>query len=152
MIYDHISQWERYKGVGPDIAEGLQFLADASDDIAEGRHELADGSYANVERYTTKVSNPNGFEAHRKYTDIQYLVSGCERVRVRQKRDLDCAQPYDEARDAAFYHDDGGKATEALLGNGMFAIFFPQDAHEPQLAAEGACEVKKIVVKIKNNA
>lgn len=152
MIYDHISQWRRYKELGSDIAEGLQFLTNASDDISEGRHDLADGNYANVERYETKVSNPNGFETHRKYIDIQYLVSGCERVRVRQGKDLVCTLPYDDVRDAAFYHDDGGKASEVLLGDGMFAIFFPQDGHEPQLAVAEPCEVKKIVVKIKNNA
>lgn len=154
MIYDNISHMDRYCALAAGIAEGLRWLRDLDGSIAEGRYELGGGSYANVERYTTRESNALGFESHCDYIDIQYLVAGRERVRVRDREALACTTPYDARRDAAFYHDDGGSASELLLGDGMFAIFFPQDAHEPQLAAEEPAEVTKAVVKVRisNNA
>lgn len=40
-----------------------------------GRINLENGVYANVQEYETKPENECTFETHKKYFDIQYVVS-----------------------------------------------------------------------------
>lgn len=146
MIYDKLENIGLYQGVAPSVVEGLRFLLQVKGDIAPGRHTLEGGNYANVDCYTTRKVNPVGYEAHRQYVDIQFLLSGRERVLVRSLDELECTMPYDADRDVAFFrHDDG--AAELALGEGYFVVLFPGDAHEPTLCYDAPEEVKKIVVK-----
>ena len=148
MIYDSIDNFERYVGMMPGIAEGLRFIRSATLDLQLGRHELPHNCYANVDEYCTKVQSPVGFEAHREYIDIQFLLSGEERILVRPLAELRCTTPYDAHRDVAFFaHEE--PATEVVLGKGRFVILFPDEAHEPQLCLAEPRDVKKIVVKVK---
>lgn len=55
---------------------------------------------------------------------------------------------YGEEKDAAFYSAEGIKAQELTIGDGYFAVFYPQDAHMPQLSVDEPTMVKKIVVKV----
>ena len=60
-----------------------------------------------------------------------------------------CKKAYDADKEAAFYKEAGVAWQEILVGNGYFAVFFPQDGHKPGLST-GKCEaVKKVVVKVK---
>ena len=34
------------------------------------------------------------------------------------------------------------------IGNGCFAVFYPQDGHMPCLCVDGPMKVKKVVVKV----
>lgn len=54
---------------------------------------------------------------------------------------------YNEETDAAFYAA-VLKPQEMTIGDGYFAIFFPQDGHMPQLCVDGPETVKKVVVKV----
>lgn len=149
MIYDNIKNLARYEGLKPSLTEGLLFLSNAPQDLAEGRVQLSNGNYVNVDTYITKEINPVGFEAHRQYIDIQFLLEGVEEVRVRNLNELECTMPYDEQRDVAFYQAKAGEATQVRLGNGYFVALFPEDAHEPQHCVGEPMKVKKLVVKIK---
>lgn len=148
MIYDKIENIEQYFGISPQLDEGLRFLQNLDPNIAPGRHELGETNYANVDVYVTKKVNENGFEAHRKYIDIQYLVEGEERVFVRHLGEVECTAPYDEAHDVAFFRHDEAHAVEVTLGRGSFVVLFPQDAHQPQLCIEEPQQVKKVVIKV----
>lgn len=147
MIYAHISSASLYANIYPGIAEGLHFLQQAAPSIAPGQYQLSGGSYANVDSYTTCEVNPAGYEAHRKYIDIQYLVSGEEEVLVCNTNELNCSSGYDAERDVAFFrHAD--PTARVKLGGGYFVILFPHDAHEPQHCICTPTLVKKIVAKI----
>lgn len=80
MIYDKIDNIALYKGLSPDLYAGLQFLQQASPDIAVGTYPINPRVKAIVSEYETKVENEYGFETHKKYIDIQYLLKGEERV------------------------------------------------------------------------
>ena len=56
---------------------------------------------------------------------------------------------YNEIDDVAFYKDKDIKPQNLLLGNGYFAIFFPQDGHMPQLCVDKPELVKKVVIKVR---
>ena len=102
-----------------------------------------------VSEYTTKEKNEYGYEAHREYIDIQYLVSGNEKICCLPLEYLKETKPYNKEIDAAFYGEEDVKPQELLLGNGYFAVFFPQDGHKPQLCVGKPSPVKKVVVKVK---
>ena len=149
MIYDKLDNIDIYKGISDDIYAGLQYLRVIDADIAAGTYQINPRVKAIVSEYETKVENHYGFEAHRKNIDIQYLVKGEEKISSLPLEYLKESKTYDENIDAAFYVERGIKPQDLLLGNGYFAIFFPQDGHMPQLCVNEARNVKKIVVKIK---
>lgn len=151
MIYDHISNIERYKTLSKDIYEGLKFIKNAKTDLATGSYEINANAKAGVSEYTTKVKNENGYETHDKYIDIQFLLSGSEQILCERRELLHVKVPYNEEKDITFYHYNDIKSTDLRLGNGYFAILFPDDGHAPQVCVNQPEAVKKIVVKVKVN-
>ena len=149
MIYDKIDNLSIYANISDDIRIGLEYLHNVKPDVENGVHELTPRVKAIVSEYTTKQENENGFEAHRDYIDIQYLISGKEKIACLPLEYLKETKPYKAEIDAAFYEEEGLKAQEMTIGNGYFARFFPQDGHKPCLWLGQPAEVKKVVVKVK---
>ena len=147
MVYDKIDYIETYKGLSEDIYLGLTFLKNATPDTENGVHELNSRVKAIVSEYETKTTNEHGFEAHQRYIDIQGLLLGEERIACLPLEKLTETKPYSEETDAAFYSSDV-PPQELVIGNGYFAIFYPQDGHQPQLCVNASMKVKKVVVKI----
>ncbi len=148
MIYDKIDNIDTYLGISEDIRVGLEYLRDVMPDIAEGTYQINPRVKAIVSEYMTKESNEDGYEAHREYIDIQYLLVGKEKICCVPLEYLKEIKPYNKEKDAAFYEATNNKPQELLLGNGYFAIFFPQDGHMPQLCVDKPMKVKKVVIKI----
>lgn len=149
MIYDHISNIATYRDLSPNIALGLDFLKQMNPDIAVGVYQINQEVKAIVSEYTTEECNENGYEAHRKNIDIQYLIKGEEKISCLPLEYLKETKTYDEEIDAAFYVERGIKPQDLFLGNGYFAILFPQDGHMPQLCVNTPRIVKKVVVKVR---
>ena len=148
MIYDNISNIELYKDLSPDIYEGLKFLREADTNIANGVYQINPRVKAIVSEYETKTENEYGYEAHRKNIDIQYLLSGEERIACMPIDRLNETKPYNMDSDAAFYEATDMQPQEMVIGNGYFAVLFPQDGHMPQLCMGEPERVKKVVVKV----
>ena len=148
MIYDNISNIELYKDLSPDIYEGLKFLREADTNIANGVYQINPRVKAIVSEYETKTENEYGYEAHRKNIDIQYLLSGEERIACMPIDRLNETKPYNMDSDAAFYEATDMQLQEMTIGEGYFVIFFPQDGHMPQLCVGEPERVKKVVVKV----
>ena len=147
MVYDKIDNIETYKGLSEDIYAGLKFLQQAQPDIENGVHVINPSVKAIVSEYETKAVNENGYEAHRKFIDIQYLLKGREKNCCLPVEKLKETKAYSEEKDAAFYEAED-PAQELMLGDGYFAIYWPQDGHMPCLSADGAEKVKKVVIKV----
>ena len=89
------------------------------------------------------------FEAHRKYFDIQYVAEGEEVFGYEPLDNLTPAMEYDKERDLIFY-EEPDQSSSIVLKAGDFAIVPPEDGHAPRrMTKNGACQVKKIVVKVK---
>ena len=127
MIYDSLEHIETYKGISEDICTGLEFLSQAKADLACGVHQIS-----------PRV----------RFIDIQFLLKGEEKVCSLPLPKLKETKAYSADADAAFYAGDAPAPQEVLLGDGYFAIYFPQDGHMPQLCAADPVPVKKVVVKI----
>lgn len=156
MIYDKIKNIELYKGLSDDIYAGLKYLKEMSPDIAPGTYEINPRVKAIVSEYTTKLENEKGYEAHQKNIDVQYLLKGTEKIACLPVDELQETQPYNPDTDAAFYESnlrpltsDLRPLTFDLRPLTSFALFFPQDAHMPQLCIDTPEEVKKVIIKVK---
>lgn len=149
MIYDKIDNLEICAGISEDIRLGLEWLRDADPDIEKGVYELSHRVKAIVSEYTTKEVNENGYEAHRDHIDIQYLLKGSEKICCLPLEYLKETKSYNHEIDAALYEEVSVKPQEMVIGNGYFAVFYPQDGHMPCVSIDSPNRVKKVVVKIK---
>ena len=149
MIFDNIDSALIYAGLGERISIGLALLnEDSVCNAAPGRYEVdGENLFYNVDEYETKPIEEGRFEIHRKYLDIQYIVSGAECIGVAPLEGLTEETPYDGETDLAFY-DSSPTMTRLNLKQGMFAIFWPNEPHMPGRSIDKAVTVKKIVVKI----
>lgn len=149
MILDSLPLWRRYAPLNPRLARGFAFLEQLAADAALGRHDIdGDAAFALVQRYRTRPVAETRFESHRRYIDIQYLVSGQEVIHWAALADLATAtQPYDAVTDVAFYPWPADPMPVRLQA-GQFAILFPDDAHAPCCAWGDPAEVLKVVVKV----
>ena len=147
MIYDHIKNIGLYKGLSPALDLALDYIATVTPEVEAGTYPLEKGVKAVVSEYTTSEINPLGYEAHRRYIDIQFCVAGTEMVRCNPLPKVTETIPYDESNDMARYADCPG--ADMVIGEGYCLVIFPEDAHEPGMAAGGICApVKKVIMKV----
>jgi YhcH/YjgK/YiaL family protein len=143
MILDHVKNIRLYEG----FLKGIEYLRDqALLARPAGRHEI-DGEklFVIIQDYMTRPLEQCRWEAHRKYIDIQFLLSGAERMGHARVDALKVVDPYDAAKDVAFYDGEGDYcAVEA----GMFAVFYPDDAHRPCVAIDAPTAARKAVFKV----
>ena len=113
--------------------------------IEDGRYELLNSDiYANVQTYQTKE---NGlFEAHRQYIDLQFIVSGEEKIGVSDIKNCKTVEAYDTERDVEFLEAEN--FNDVIMKENDFMILYPEDAHRPCITNDHPTTVKKIVVKI----
>lgn len=115
--------------------------------LSLGRHDIdGDNVYASVTENPTKDFDSTIWESHRNYIDLQYVISGKEKIGVARPQKLTVVRPYDAKRDAANYSGNG-KLYDAEPGT--FFLFFPSDAHRPNIANGDNKQDKKIVIKIR---
>lgn len=146
MVADRLANAALYRSLSPKIAQAFDFIART--DLAalpDGTHPIdGEDMFLIVARYSTKPFEASRWEAHRRYIDIQCVVTGTERVGVANIADF-VQDPYEEARDVIWMDGDGDLLT---FREGTFMIFWPQDAHKPGVMLEAPEPVVKAVVKI----
>jgi len=116
------------------------------DTLAPGNYPL-DGKkvYAIVSTYDSKDMDKTKWESHRKYIDLQYVISGKEKIGVAPVSQAKVTEAYDEAKDIAHY-ESAGKYYVAEPGT--FFLFFPQETHRPGIKVDSSVPVRKLVIKI----
>ena len=148
MIYDHIDHADQYNLASVDLQKGFKYLRETDfASLEPGTYEV-DGKniFAIVVEYETGDDASKRFEAHEKYLDIQYVVSGEERCYVDQTANFEIEEDQRPDKDMIFLQD--RKADSVLLTPGMFAVLLPQDGHKPGCVGTSAGKVKKVVLKM----
>ena len=151
MIYDAIENLAQYAPLLPGLEKAVAFVSRKDlPQLPDGRVEIdGDRVFANVQTYDTKAIDMRGFEAHRKYADIQIVIGGegelCGVALPTEEQTI--VTPYDEAKDVLFCAPP--LCEWFRLTPGFFAIFLPQDAHEPGRQLGEVANVRKCVVKIR---
>jgi len=148
MIVDKLKNIDVYKGVSPDIYAGLQFLAKAMPDIEVGTYFINKRVKAIVSEYNTVENFERGYEAHKDVIDIQYPIIGLERIKWSPIEGMSVNIPYEKENDRTFYKDPSPQGTQVDIGDGTFAIMFPEDGHSPQHYVTKPELIKKITIKV----
>lgn len=146
MIIDTLENRHHYGSLHAGIHCALEFLATTENHrLPPGKYPIdGDNIFAIVDHCQGRGREASPLEVHRRYIDVQYVITGDEWMGWAPLADcrLD-ANGFDGENDVGFCQE---RATSWVhVAPGSFAVFFPSDAHAP-LAGSG--EVKKIVVKV----
>lgn len=145
MILDTLVNSSRYVSMHPTFGQAFDWLKSARlTDLPAGRQEI-DGArlYVTVIREPGRGQAAAKFETHRKYIDIQYLVSGSDLIGWAHLEPGLKSLGYEAGRDLEFYE---AKPTLWVpVPTGTFAVFFPEDAHAPMAGTDA---MLKVVVKV----
>lgn len=150
MIADRIENGERYYGLHPQMEPAFAFIRKClTEPMAPGRYEIAgEDLYAMVFSYSPKEQENPRFEAHDRYIDIQCMGAGSEYQWYVPRKEAKALSDYDEQADVAFYaFTEAGSRLQ--LTEGMFAVYFPEDAHLPGMPDCSQKDCVRIVIKIK---
>ena len=147
MIFDTIENAEIYYGLGERFKTAFEFIKKTDfNSIKEGKIEIdGENIFALPEKYITKNPENAAWESHRKYIDIQYMISGAENMGFVQSCYLDILEDYNQEKDVEYLN---GLGDFVQVGEGEFVVFFPDDAHMPCLKIKENEEVYKVVIKI----
>jgi biofilm protein TabA len=148
MLYGKLDGWRTIEGIegleaGFEFLEGTNLAA-----LPLGKHVIQDDAvFALAMKAPSKGTAEAKYESHRDYIDIQYLVAGDELIGVAPVGQLRDATAYDAEKDIVFF----GSPSAALalrIPPGHFAVFFPEDGHQPMRSGGAPGELHKVVVKI----
>lgn len=128
--------------------QAFAFIKQADlNNLTEGKQELkGENLFIAVGNYLTKDKSETKYEAHKKYIDIQYVISGEEQIGLTTLDKVAFLESYNAEKDLIFYSFEGGDYLKADPGN--FLIFFPEDVHRPSIKTGESVAVKKLVVKL----
>lgn len=145
MIIDTLLNWKNYAGAHPLFEKAFDFLLNKPIATMEvGKYEIqGDALYAMIQEPEGKPASTAKLEAHKKYIDLQFVVSGNEMMGWAPLCGLGHSLGFDDKKDCGFYSDKPQSWFDVRPG--CFAIFFPEDAHAP-CCGTGIC--RKVVIKI----
>ncbi len=146
MIADTLEHSGLYAGMFPWAGQAFSIIRDLNlSALPDGVTTFPDHPVTvSVMRRQGLPREEARLESHRKFIDIHVPLEGTERIGWKPAADCRAPDgPFDPDRDLGFFHDRPGSIVE--LRPGMFAVFFPADAHAP-LIGEG--EILKAVLKI----
>lgn len=145
MIVCDINRSEIFDNITPLLGEALRWVRQhAGDEFASGVIEIGDGITVKCECLALVPRERARLELHRRYIDIHVPLKGPETIGWASAGCLvHELSAYDEEHDVAFY----GDSAQALLHlrRGQLAVFFPDDAHAPNI---GIGSHRKLCVKI----
>lgn len=146
MIIDSLSNSHRYAAVHPLFTSAFSFLG-RNDllSLPDGRIEIhGERLYASVMRKAGIAHEAAVLEAHRNYIDIQCPLLGEETMGwATVSSCLNVREQYDAGKDFMLFSD--RPQSWLAVHPGMFAVFFPNDAHAP-LVGHGI--IQKVVLKV----
>lgn len=146
MIIFELGDAAKYVRVHPGFHTALKFLMHQDlSNLPLGRTDIeGDAVYVMASSQQGKRQPEAKLEAHRRYIDIHYVVSGIDTIGW--KPTSQCSRierPYSADNDIELFSDDPLVWIPARPG--VAAIFFPEDAHAPMVSDD---IVHKLVVKV----
>lgn len=147
MILDKFQNASRYYTLHPLFEKAFQFLQESDLTTLPIGNQSIEGKdlFAIISEGSGISEQDAKLEVHRKYIDIQYIISGTDHMGWKDLAKCDAPNdPYNEERDAAFFPDKTKSWFDVPAGS--FTIFYPDDAHAAMITEEN---VRKVVLKIK---
>ena len=147
MLYGTLQHLDSYRGIHPGVMRGLELLRDTDfSQLPDGKYEVdGDRLFYSLQSYENKLSNDTP-ESHRKYIDIQFLISGREWMEIAP---LENMTEVAEARPEGDIWLHKGTGVRLPLGGGRFLALFPGDGHAPSIGPNGPAPARKCVAKVR---
>ena len=151
MIQTTKKQLKNYTALNPYFPAAFAALERVAEEkFVKGHHEVdGDNIYINALEYNTHGVENAQMEAHTRYIDVMWMLSGDEKIGVCPVEQLQqITKPYDEAGDAflsKFVED----CTYLRMKADSVCIFFPEDGHAPGLDVDETTCVRKLIAKVK---
>lgn len=148
MVIDHISRAAIYYPLHPGIEMALRYIQTTDfSKLENGKYEIAgEQVFAIVQSYDTKDPSTEKLEAHKKYIDVQYVVSAQEKMGHALLKAQVPSREYQPDDDFMLFYE--APDFFSLVTEGMFTIFYPSDLHMPCILHQQSTLVKKVVVKV----
>ena len=146
MIIDNLANADKYISLHKDFKLVFDYLKNNNleqMDCAKNIQLRGEEVFFNLDEYETKPVQK--LEAHKKYIDIQVVITGEEYMGYTNIENTTITEEYDEKRDVMFLN---GNVDKVLATNKNFIIFYPEDAHMPALSVTEPRTVKKAIFKI----
>lgn len=98
-------------------------------------------------KYDTKELKECRFETHQHHVDLQFTIAGGEVIAWLPSGELEANGGFDSEKDLQFYQP---KPVGTLIHKnaGRFSIYYPEDAHRPQINDGVSTWVFKAVIKL----
>ena len=137
MIFSSIKNGDSFEKYPAAIQTALEYLKS---------HDFASMEPGVYEIQAEDVADRRP-ESHEKYLDVQFLVSGRERLGFTKNTGNYKVAEHIKERDLIFYEsvEDEGYIESRP---GCFCVFFPSDIHRPQVISGEAMNLRKVVVKV----
>ena len=150
MIVTDLRHIEHQVPMTPALKKALAFLCRQDvPGFPDGKVEIdGDRVYAIIQRYETIKTDAPKFEFHRKYIDLQYIVSGEETIGWAPAESMTITEAYNADKDICVGKVAAGTWTPVRLQAGQLTVLRPEDGHAPKLACGAPSPVMKIVVKM----
>lgn len=146
MIIDNINNIGNYQGL--PIYNLLKYIANTNfSNIAEGKYYLnGDNLFYMVSSFTTKKYQDAIWETHYRYTDVHVILQGKETIAT---ADVTQVKLQTEHKEKDLKVHSAPILNPYVLTPNMFAVFFTNNAHMPNLMVNNTPQtVKKIVFKV----
>jgi len=146
MILDTFENLSSYFYLNSGFQKAFDFLSQTDlKDLSPAKYEIdGDQVFAIVVNDFGREKEEGLLEIHRKYIDIQFVLSGTDNMGWKPKGL--CFSPTDifnQEIDAQFFKDEPD--TWITVQPNSFAIFFPDDAHMAMFSTE---KIHKIIIKV----
>lgn len=150
MILCDIKEAGRYASISTAMAIAIDWMSEhLFDTFVPGTKTIGQSSGGNdiFVKYEEPALLPREkvqLEAHRRYIDIQMPLKGTEKMGWCALADLKLPRgTYDADRDVIFFGD--AATTLITVKPGQMAVFFPEDAHAPNI---GLGTHRKLIIKV----
>ena len=148
MIIDKLENAPRYFSISPNLKVVLSYLMENAKELKTSDDfsiiMLNDDVQKKIIQYNT-FPHDRKWESHHIFTDIQYMVTGEERIGFAPV-DLMYSPVKSEGKDQTIWQGDGDRI---LLPEGYFMVLFPGEAHMSKLACGEVKTVRKAAFKVK---
>lgn len=145
MVTDSLDNLEKYVSLNPLFTDVVKFIRENDLMALEPGKHLIKGNdlFVNITTAVGKTEEEATFETHRRMIDIQIPLDNTEGYGYMPLGDLPEA-PYDEMKDVSKYP--GVRPRSVIYCEpGEFAIFWPQDGHQPCI---GNGNIRKAIFKV----
>ncbi|MGT2667342.1 YhcH/YjgK/YiaL family protein [Streptococcus rifensis] len=147
MIYDQLSELSTYRGLHPNLDGAIDALAELDLVALElGKHDIdGEKAFFMLQQNTLDKEIGPDFEVHRDYLDLHFLLEGKEITKY-GFGNHEVSKAYDASID--FGQETCEREMDVVIDPDHFVIYFPGEAHRPNVYANAGEIVKKCVVKV----